>query len=380
MYLGIDLGTSAIKLVVLHEGVMVAQASADLTVSSPRPGWSEQAPADWWQALRAACSELDLSGVTAIGLSGQMHGAVLLNKDNVVLGPGILWNDNRSVSAAQEMQARCPDVGQRAGVLPLPGFTAPKLIWLRAREPDTWQQVRAVVLPKDYIGYRLHGALATDRSDAAGTLWLNQVTRDWDDVLCAASDTDPGWLPALHDGSDVVGEVTVEAARELGLPAGIPVVAGGGDAATGALSVGAVTPGAGFMGVNGALGVGIAAGALCAYAVRLKFRFGYDDALDVVGVHMVGGLVGGIMIGFLADPEAFPLDDGELAFDEGLFNGGGFGLLGEQIFANLFGLVFAFVVTYVIARVLDAAIGLRVDEEAEQLGLDQNEHAESAYN
>ena len=142
-----------------------------------------------------------------------------------------------------------------------------------------------------------------------------------------------------------------------------------------------ITPGAGFMGTWAAALVGLLAGMACAGAVRMKFKAGYDDALDVVGVHMVGGLVGGIMIGFLADPEAFPRnDDGELAFEEGLFNGGGAGLLGEQIFANLFGLVFAFVVTYVIARALDAVIGLRVEEEAEQIGLDQSEHAESAYN
>ncbi len=141
-----------------------------------------------------------------------------------------------------------------------------------------------------------------------------------------------------------------------------------------------ITPGAGFMGTWAAALVGLVAGAACAGAVRVKFKGGYDDALDVVGVHMVGGLVGGVMIGLLADPEAFPLDEGALAFEEGLFNGGGAGLLGEQIFANLVALVFAFAVTYVIARVLDLVIGLRVDEEAEQIGLDQDQHAESAYN
>ena len=138
-----------------------------------------------------------------------------------------------------------------------------------------------------------------------------------------------------------------------------------------------ITPGAGFMGTWAAALVGLAAGAACAAAVRLKFRGGYDDALDVVGVHMVGGLVGGVMIGLLADPGVF---GDETLFDEGLFAGGGVGLLGEQIFANLFALVYAFVVTYLIARALDASIGLRVSEEAEQVGLDQSEHAETAYN
>ncbi len=141
-----------------------------------------------------------------------------------------------------------------------------------------------------------------------------------------------------------------------------------------------ITPGAGFMGTWAAALVGFLAGMACAAAVRAKFRGGYDDALDVVGVHMVGGLVGGIMIGFLANPSIFVGDGEELPFDEGLFTGGGVGLLGEQIFANVFALLYAFIVTYVIARVLDAVIGLRVDDDAEQIGLDQSEHAESAYN
>jgi Amt family ammonium transporter len=141
-----------------------------------------------------------------------------------------------------------------------------------------------------------------------------------------------------------------------------------------------ITPGAGFMGTWAAALVGLLAGAACAGAVRLKFKSGYDDALDVVGVHMVGGLVGGVMIGFLANPEIFAVEGEELPFEEGLFAGGGAGLLIEQIFANLVALVFAFVVTYVIARAIDAVLGLRVDEDAEQIGLDQSEHAESAYN
>lgn len=136
-----------------------------------------------------------------------------------------------------------------------------------------------------------------------------------------------------------------------------------------------ITPGAGFMGTWGAMGVGLVAGVACALAVRLKYRFGYDDALDVVGVHLVGGLVGGILIGFFADSSIFADAD----FDNGLLAGGGAGLLGEQIFANVFVLVFSFVVTYVIARALDAVIGLRVDEDAERQGLDQSEHAEAAY-
>lgn len=256
MLLGIDVGTSAIKVVLSDGATILRTGEAALTRQSPHAGWSEQDPAAWWAGTRAALATLgDLSGVRAVGLSGQMHGAVLLGAGHKVLRPAILWNDNRSVAECATLRERLPDIGQRAGVLPLPGFTAPKLIWLKAHEPEIYAQVRHILLPKDYVGLCLHGELATDMSDAAGTLWLDQQGRAWSDTLCTASDTDPAWLPALHYGTDQCGAVTARAAEATGLRAGTLVFAGGGDAATGAASLGATEAGRGFisLGTSGQL-------------------------------------------------------------------------------------------------------------------------------
>lgn len=259
MFLGIDIGTSAVKVICTGGAEIHASATTDLTLQSPHAGWSEQDPQAWWTATCAALSEIGrttpLSQITAIGLSGQMHGAVLLDDAHRVLRPAILWNDSRSTEACARLQAALPGIGTISGVLPLPGFTAPKLMWVAREEPEVHARISHILLPKDYIGLRLHGALATDRSDAAGTLWLDQSSRDWSDAVAQASDTDPAWLPQLADGHEVVGQVTPEASRETGLPIGIPVVAGGGDAATGAVSLGAIEPGRGFisLGTSGQL-------------------------------------------------------------------------------------------------------------------------------
>lgn len=259
MFLGIDIGTSAVKVICTDGTTIHASASADLTVQSPQSGWSEQDPHAWWAATCTALAEIgqtrSLSDVTAIGLSGQMHGAVLLDSAHQVLRPAILWNDSRSIEECARLQEALPEIGTIAGVLPLPGFTAPKLMWVARHEPEVHARIAHVVLPKDYIGLRLHGGLATDRSDAAGTLWLDQAAREWSGAVAEASDTDFGWLPRLADGHEVVGQVTTAAALETGLPAGVPVVAGGGDAATGAVSLGATEPGRGFisLGTSGQL-------------------------------------------------------------------------------------------------------------------------------
>ncbi|SHH86130.1 xylulokinase [Marivita hallyeonensis] len=259
MFLGIDIGTSSVKAIVTDGVTLVASATAPLTSQSPHPGWSEQDPSTWWNATKSALHELNtlasLSEITAVGLSGQMHGAVLLDKDHTVLRPAILWNDSRSTAACAQLRASLPGIGEIAGVLPLPGFTAPKLMWVRDHEPDVHAQIAHVLLPKDYVGLRLHGSLATDRSDAAGTLWLDQAARDWSAIVASESATDTAWLPQLFDGHEVVGTVTETAANETGIPRGIPVVAGGGDAATGAVSLGATEAGRGFisLGTSGQL-------------------------------------------------------------------------------------------------------------------------------
>ena len=259
MFMGIDIGTSAVKVICTDGATIHATATADLTVQSRHPGWSEQTPEAWWTATCTALAEVGtivkLSQVTAVGLSGQMHGAVLLDSALNVLRPAILWNDSRSTGDCARLHAALPDIGTIAGVLPLPGFTAPKLMWVARHEPEVHAQIAHVLLPKDYIGLRLHGDLATDRSDAAGTLWLDQAARDWSATVAAASATDLAWLPRLADGHEVVGQVTAAAAAETGLSAGIPVVAGGGDAATGAVSLGATEQGRGFisLGTSGQL-------------------------------------------------------------------------------------------------------------------------------
>lgn len=260
MFLGIDLGTSAVKVSLVGNDLQpLATTSVALTVSSPHAGQSEQDPADWRkatiQAVRALGAEADLSVVTGIGLSGQMHGAVLLGADDAVLRPAILWNDGRAAEICARLEAEHPHLATLAGVRPMPGFTAPKLAWLAEHERETWAKVARVCLPKDHIGLWLHGNHVTDGCDAAGTWWFDQAARRWSPELCAATATDPAWLPTPGNGTDIAGHLRPEAAETLGLPSGLPVAIGGGDIAAGAVSVGAVRPGRGFisLGTSGQL-------------------------------------------------------------------------------------------------------------------------------
>lgn len=260
MYLGIDLGTSAVKVSLVGDDLKpLATTSVALTVSSPHPGQSEQDPGDWRratiQAVRALGAEADLSVVTGIGISGQMHGAVLLGADDTVLRPAILWNDGRAAAICKRLEAEHPKYAAIAGVRPMPGFTAPKLAWLAEHEPGTWARIARVCLPKDHIGLWLHGNHITDGCDAAGTWWFDQAARRWSPELCAATATDPAWLPEPKNGTDPAGRLRPESAETLGLPTGIPVAVGGGDIAAGAVSVGAVRPGRGFisLGTSGQL-------------------------------------------------------------------------------------------------------------------------------
>jgi xylulokinase len=258
MYLGIDIGTSSVKAILMDEsGAVVEQASSALSVSRPHALWSEQDPADWWAATNSAVSDLDLQkrhAVRAIGLSGQMHGATLLGVDNRALRPAILWNDGRSADQCAALETSIVDLGQTTGNRAMPGFTAPKLQWIRENEPETFAKVKTVLLPKDYVRLRMTGELASDMSDSAGTLWMDVGRRDWSDVMLAATGLDRSHMPKLFEGNEFTGELRAELAEAWGMSR-VPVAAGGGDNAAGAVGVGVVRPGDAFLslGTSGVL-------------------------------------------------------------------------------------------------------------------------------
>lgn len=249
--LGIDVSTTASKaLVADEEGRIVGVASTPHGHSSPNPLWSEQEPAEWWQA--ASCSirhVLDQSDVApeaiaAVGLTGQMHGLVLLGANGRVLRPAMLWNDGRSSAQCEAMRTRLglDRLVAITGNDAFTGFTAPKLLWVRDHEPEVYAQAEQVLLPKDYVRYRLTGEFATDKAGAGGTLLLDLTSRDWSDAVLDAMDIPRQWLPPTFEGSAVTGRITQAAAIETGLRAGTPVMAGGGDQAAQAVGVGAVSP------------------------------------------------------------------------------------------------------------------------------------------
>ncbi|MBJ7555078.1 xylulokinase [Marinomonas spartinae] len=247
MYLGIDLGTSAVKVILLTEaGRVAASYSAPLSVSRPHALWSEQNPEAWWQAtddaMLALAAEHNLQEVKSIGLSGQMHGATLLDKDNRVLRPAILWNDGRSFDACQRLLQHCPDVQGITGNLVMPGFTAPKLLWVKQHEPEIYQQTAKVLLPKDYLRLRMTGEFATDVSDASGTLWLDMEQRTWSKRMLAATGLTVEQMPKVFEGPEITGELDKTLAQRWSLPV-VPVVAGGGDNAAGAVGMGVVSEG-----------------------------------------------------------------------------------------------------------------------------------------
>ena len=247
MYLGIDLGTSAVKVVVTDGGEIVAQASAELSVSRPGPRMSEQSPDDWWHAVGVAMGTLKdyRPAIEAIGLSGQMHGAVLLDDGGRVLRNAILWNDGRSETECAELE-RFVDVPGLTGNRAMPGFTAPKLNWVRRHEPDIFARTRTVLLPKDYLRYRMTGEFASDMSDASGTLWLDVGSRSYSAAMLDATGLGPSHMPRLVEGSEIAGELRRDVANEWGLDT-VPVVGGAGDQAAGAVGSGAVLPGLSFV-------------------------------------------------------------------------------------------------------------------------------------
>ena len=254
MFLGIDIGTSEVKALLLDEAQhIVATAGAALSVSRPAIGHSEQNPANWWEGTQTALDSLRAqapsayAAVQAIGLSGQMHGAVLLDARNAVLRPAMLWNDSRAHAECLAMMADLPSLPQLSGSLSMPGFTAPKLRWLAQHEPSVFAKVAKVMLPKDYVRLMLTGEAATDMSDASGTGWLDIAKRDWSDALLANTGLTRAHMPRLVEGCDASGALSVSAANLLGLRTGIMVAGGGGDNAASAVGMGAVDAGQGFV-------------------------------------------------------------------------------------------------------------------------------------
>jgi xylulokinase len=258
VFLGVDIGTSSVKAALVDAaGTLVAQGSAPLTLSRPRPSFAEQDPESWWQATREAVRQLPAAqraSVRALGLCGQMHGATLLDAGGAVLRPAILWNDGRAAAECRELERRAPRARAITGNMVMPGFTAPKLLWVANHEPELFSRVATVLLPKDYVRFRLTGERITDMSDAAGTSWLDVGRREWSDEMLAASGLTRDHMPRAVEGSAPGGTLTAKGARELGLPP-VPVAGGAGDNAASAAGAGVIRPGQAFLslGTSGVL-------------------------------------------------------------------------------------------------------------------------------
>ena len=248
-FLGIDIGTSAVKAV-LVDGTqrILASATRPLASAQPVPGWSEQDPEDWWRAVEAVAAELSRAApeawraLNSIGLSGQMHGLVALDSAGAVIRPAILWNDSRALAEAAQLAA-IPGVARLAGVLPMAGLTAPKALWLKRHEPEAFARIACVLLPKDYVRFRMTGERLTDVSDAAGTLWLDQARRAWSAEMVTASGLRLDQMPRLVEGPAPTGHLAPGIARAWNLPDPPLLVGGGGDATLGAIGIGAVQDG-----------------------------------------------------------------------------------------------------------------------------------------
>lgn len=252
LYLGVDVSTTGSKaLLVDSTGTVVASATNPHTLLTPRPLWSEQDPHEWWRASAASIrSALEQGGargedIAGVGLTGQMHGLVLLGEAGETLRPAILWNDQRTGVQCDEIRARLgrERLIQLTGNDALTGFTAPKILWVREHEPQVYARIHHILLPKDYIRYRLSGAYAMDKADGSGTLLFDLRRRDWSPDVLAALEIPNTWLPPTFEGPEITAAVSVEAAAMTGLAPGTPIMAGGGDQAAQAVGVGAVEPG-----------------------------------------------------------------------------------------------------------------------------------------
>lgn len=251
-FLGIDVSTTSVKaLLIDEEGRVASTVSTQQTFSTPQPLWAEQEPQDWWthtvESVRGVLANAGVSGaqVAAVGLTGQMHGLVLLDATGEVLRPAILWNDQRTA-------AQCDNITQRVGEQrliditgnrALTGFTAPKIVWVRENEPEIYARTSHILLPKDYVRYRLTADYAVDKADGAGTILFDLRKRDWSDEILEKLEIPREWLPKTYEGPEVTGVITAAAAEATGLQAGTPVVGGGGDQAAQAVGMGAIRPG-----------------------------------------------------------------------------------------------------------------------------------------
>ncbi len=252
LFLGIDVSTTGSKaLLVDGQGLVVSSATTPHPISTPQPLWSEQDPLDWWQSsqqsIRKAMAKAGVQGedILAIGLTGQMHGLVLLDAQNRVLRPAILWNDQRTAAECEEITQKLgfERLLQLTGNKALTGFTAPKILWVRQHEPDVYAKIEHVLLPKDYVRFRLSGDYAVDKADGAGMLLFDLQKRDFSKEVLDALEIPIHWMPKAYEGPDVTGRVTAAAAKETGLAPGTPIVGGGGDQTAQAVGVGAITPG-----------------------------------------------------------------------------------------------------------------------------------------
>ena len=261
MYLGLDLGTSGVKAMLIDGNQkIIGSANGGLDVSRPHPGWSEQEPSHWIRATEEAVAGLraahpkELAAVRGIGLSGQMHGATLLDADDKVLRPCILWNDTRSYHEAAALDAD-PRFRALTGNIVFPGFTAPKLGWVAKHEPDVFAKVRWVLLPKDYLRLWLTGEHISEMSDSAGTSWLDTGKRKWSSELLAATGLDEKQMPTLVEGTDAAGKLRGELASKWGIAGDVVVAGGAGDNAASACGMGTVSHGAAFvsLGTSGVL-------------------------------------------------------------------------------------------------------------------------------
>lgn len=251
-FMGIDISTTGAKALLIDEsGMVAATATTPLPLSTPRPLWSEQDPYEWWAGVSTSIRAVMAQGVAtadqiaAVGLTGQMHGLVLLDEGGNVLRPAILWNDQRTAAECDEIRRRFgrERLIQTTGNDALTGFTAPKILWVQRHEPEVYAKARHVLLPKDYIRYRLTDDYAMDKADGSGTILFDLRKRDWSEDLLEALEIPRAWLPPTFEGPEVTGAITEAVAAEIGLRAGTPVMAGGGDQAAGAVGMGAVTPG-----------------------------------------------------------------------------------------------------------------------------------------